>query len=76
MKSNYYIKAIPSQYVLWSSRLYKTRKAPVWLKLKDKELEQTLKTRKYSMKIYPENDDTCLNYTFDVIIMKITKEFV
>ncbi len=73
---NYYIKAIPSQSSLWYSRQYKTRKAPAWHKLKKSEIENVLKTHKYTMDIYPQNDDTCINYTFDVKVMKVTKEFV
>lgn len=74
-KIEYYVTPIDGSGVSgwWRHRRYKRINAPKWEKLKDKDnIEEILKTHRYTFDFYPDNDDFHQEIEFNVIIKKIT----
>lgn len=72
----YYVKAVPEQFDLWKRRNNYWGKFTIWERLKSNEVNDVLKTHKYTLKIYPDNDCHSFIETFDVIIKKVTEEII
>lgn len=81
IKVEYYVTPVDNSEISewWGCRYYKRIRAPKWEKLKDKDnIEEILKTHRYTFDFYPDNDDFHEEVEFDVIIKKVTTilEFV
>lgn len=71
IKINYYVCAT-NHHDLWKRREYKRCTAPFWEQVSSEVGKECIKTKKYVTEIFPDNDDYCCTYTFDVKVKKET----